>query len=220
MVTSNTRYVVTIERVKPMTEQQKQNTPTPEDRAEAAARDLVDRGLPVTARAVRENAGVRMAVAAQTARAWKEATAEQSDVVVPDVPEDVTSRLTAIWADAYRAAYAKVRPERDTLATAVKKLEAEVEALTEAVGAVEDERDAFASEAKTAQATASEAIARAEAAEQATREAKRAAREAESRIASIEEERDRLDKQVTALIERIPRATKTAEAQGQKSKNA
>lgn len=194
-----------------MTEQQ--NIPTPEDRAEAAARDLVDRGLPVTARAVRENAGVRMAVAAQTARAWKEATAEQSDVVVPDVPEDVTSRLTAIWVDAYRAAYAIVRPERDTLATAVEKLEAEVEALTEAVGAVEDERDAFASEAKTAQATASEAIARAEAAEQA-------AREAESRIASIKEERDRLDAQVTALIERIPRATKTAEAQGQKSKNA
>ena len=85
-----------------MTEQQ--NTTTPEDRAEAAARDLVDRGLPVTARAVREAAGVRMAVAAQTARAWKEATAEQPDVVVPEVPDDVTSRLTAIWADAYRTA--------------------------------------------------------------------------------------------------------------------
>src|SRR5699024_11846122 len=46
----------------PMTDHR--DTPTPEDRAEANARDLADRGMAVTARAVREAAGVRMAVAA------------------------------------------------------------------------------------------------------------------------------------------------------------
>ena len=44
---------------------------TPEDRAEAAARDLADRGLAVTARAVREAAKVRMTVASEVARAWR-----------------------------------------------------------------------------------------------------------------------------------------------------
>ena len=185
--------------MKLMAEQQ-ETTTTPEDRAEAAARDLADRGLPVTARAVREAAGVRMAVAAHTARAWKEAASEQPDVVVPEVPEDVTSRLAAIWADAYRTAHAAVRPERDKLAAAVEALEAEVEGLTAAVGAVEDERDKLAGVAEAAQAAAAEAVARAEAAEQA-------AREAQSRAASIEGERDRLAAQVAALIERIPNAT-------------
>ena len=185
--------------MKLMAEQQ-ETTTTPEDRAEAAARDLADRGLPVTARAVREAAGVRMAVAAHTARAWKEAASEQPDVVVPEVPDDVSSRLAAIWADAYRAAHAAVRPERDKLAASVEELEAEVEGLTAAVGTVEDERDKLADEAEAAQAAAAEAVARADAAEQA-------AREAGSREASIKEERDRLVAQVAALIERIPNAT-------------
>ena len=88
---------------------------TPEDRAETAARDLADRGLAVTARAVREAAGVRMAVAAQTAKAWREASQEDNAVTIPETPEDVKGRLDAIWADAYRAALAAVTPERDRL---------------------------------------------------------------------------------------------------------
>lgn len=39
----------------------------PEERADAAARDLADRGLFVTARAVRAAAGVRMSTASATA---------------------------------------------------------------------------------------------------------------------------------------------------------
>src|SRR5699024_3701442 len=123
-----------------------------EVRAEAAARDLADRGVPVTARAVREAAGVRMAVAAEAARAWREATATESREPVPEVPEDVRGRLTAIWADAYRAAVAAVSPERDRFAAEVESLSGEVEALTETVGEVEAERDAQAARADAAEA--------------------------------------------------------------------
>src|SRR5690625_2027948 len=90
--------------------------PTPEDRAEAAARDLADRGQAVTARAVRKAAGVRMTVAAAAARAWREATRDRAEVEVPEVPADVSARLAAVWADAYRAAISVVAPERDRLA--------------------------------------------------------------------------------------------------------
>ena len=96
---------------------------TPEERAEAAARELADTGRAVTARAVREAAGVRMTVAAAVAKAWNEATTEDETVPVPEVPADVQGRLEAIWADAYRAAWDAVAPERD-------RLQAEVEQLT------------------------------------------------------------------------------------------
>lgn len=179
-----------------MSEQQ-EATATPEQRAEAAARDLADRGLSVTARAVRDAAGVRMTVAAETARAWREATAERDEVDVPEVPEDVRGRLAAIWADAYRSAHAAVSPERDQLAAAVEELRAEVEALTTTVAEVEAERDARAAEVTDAQEATAEAASRAD-------EAVRDARESESRAKAAEGERDRLAEQVAALIERIP----------------
>lgn len=46
--------------------------------------------------------------------------------IIPAVPEDVQGRLTAIRADAYRAALAAVTPERDRLATELDQLRDEV----------------------------------------------------------------------------------------------
>ncbi|WP_180959690.1 DNA-binding protein [Brevibacterium sp. Mu109] len=172
-------------------------TRTPEERAEAAARDLADRGRPVTARAVREAAGVRMVLAAEVAKAWKEAENDDESVPVPPVPEDVAARLTAIWGDAYRAAVAAISPDRDRLAQEVGNLRKEVEALTETVAEVEEERDRLAADLETARGAASEAGSRAEVAERGTREA-------EARATAVEAERDRLADQVTALIERVP----------------
>ncbi|MFF8894471.1 DNA-binding protein [Brevibacterium casei] len=172
-------------------------TRTPEERAEAAARDLADRGRPVTARAVREAAGVRMVLAAEVAKAWKEAENDDEGVPVPPVPEDVAARLTAIWRDAYRAAVAAVSPERDRLAQEVGNLRKEVEALTETVADVEEERDRLAADLETAREAVSEAGSRAEAAEREVREVK-------TRATAVEAERDRLADQVTALIERVP----------------
>lgn len=178
-----------------MTEQP--DTQTPEARAEATARDLADRGQPVTARAVREAAGVRMAVAAAAARAWREATAERSEVEVPDVPQDVTARLSAIWADAYRAAVATVTPERDRLAAEAEELRTEVEALTTTVTEVEAERDGATQQYETA-----------DTAQQATQEQLREANETissrEATITELREQNRTLTGQLDALIARIP----------------
>lgn len=172
-------------------------TQTPEGRAEAAARDLADRGRPVTARAVRDAAGVRMTVAAEVARAWKEADAGDKDVPIPPVPSDVSARLAAIWADSYRAAVAAVSPERDRLAREVEELREEITALTDDVATVEAERDRLAVDLETLREAVSKAGSRAEAAE-------REAREVKAHATAVEAERDRLADQVTALIERVP----------------
>jgi hypothetical protein len=182
---------------------------TPEQRAEAAARDLADRGQRVTARAVREQAGVMMSVANAAARAWREATEEDTGLHVPEVPDDVRGRLSAIWADAYRAAHATVTPERDQLAATASELQAEVDALTATVEEVEAERDAHAADVTAAQKAADEAASRAEAAKREALELEARATAAEARADAAEGERDRLAAQVAALIERIPSASKT-----------
>lgn len=170
---------------------------TPEERAEAVARDLADTGRRVTARAVREAAGVRMAVAAEVARAWKEAEADEPEVVVPPVPEDVTGRLKAIWTDAYRAAVASISPERDRLRKQVAELREEVEDMTTVVTTVEAERDRITADVEAARVSEAEA-------KDSSEKFEREARGAESRATAVEGERDRLAAQIAALIERIP----------------
>lgn len=184
---------------------------TPEERAEEVARDLVDTGRPVTARAVREAAGVRMAVAADVARAWREAAADEPEVVVPPVPEDVTGRLRAIWGDAYRAAVATVSPERDRLGRRVKELEDEVEQTIAAVTSLEDDKERAGLEISNANARAEQADARADKFRLETREAESRTTAAENRAAAeearaiaAETERERAEARITALIERIP----------------
>jgi hypothetical protein len=145
-----------------------------------------------------------MAVAAQTAKAWREASQEDNAVTIPETPEDVKGRLDAIWADAYRAALAAVTPERDRLAAEAKTLRAEVEALTVSVTEVEDERD-------QAQTKASEEKARADQTEQTLQETIQALHQAQAdttsrdqQLTALEKDRDRLSKQLDALIEKLP----------------
>lgn len=176
---------------------QQLDTQTPEDRAEATARDLADRGKAVTARAVREAAGVRMAVAAAAARAWREATTETAEVEVPEVPEDVTARLAAVWADAYRAAVASVAPERDRLAAEVEELRTEVEALTATVSEVEDERDQATQQLESAQAEQQVTAER-------LREANQAISTHQASLTELREQNRTLTSQLDALIARIP----------------
>lgn len=173
------------------------DTQTPEDRAEATARDLADRGKAVTARAVREAAGVRMAVAAAAARAWREATTDSSEVEIPEVPDDVVARLSAIWADAYRAAVAAVTPERDRLAAEAEELRTEVEALTTTVTEVEAERDEAIQQRDTArteqQATEAQLL-----------EVNQTISSREATITELREQNRTLTNQLDALIARIP----------------
>ena len=78
---------------------------TPTQRAEAAAEELAADGQAVTARAVRAASGVRMAVAAEAARAWNERVDQEGQV--PDMPAAFGVRAEAMW----RATYALARDE-------------------------------------------------------------------------------------------------------------
>lgn len=184
---------------------------TPEARAEAVARDLVDTGRTVTARAVREAAGVRMAVAAEVARAWREAAADEPEIAVPPVPEDVTGRLNAIWADSYRAAVSAVSPERDRLERRVKELEDEVEKTISEVTSLEEDKERADLElgkanarAEQAEALVDKSVREAREAESRSAEAENRASAEESRANTAEAERNRIEATMTALIERIP----------------
>src|SRR5699024_3700747 len=185
-------------------------------RAEAVARDLVDTGRAVTARAVREGASVRMAVAAEVARAWREASAEETEVAVPPVPDDVVGRLNAIWSDAYRAAVAAITPERNRLEHRVKALEEEVEKSVTDVTVLEEAMERAEVATEKANALAEQAEARAEASLKDVRTAESRAIDAEARAnteaaraTAAEQERDRIAAKMDALIERIPAAGKS-----------
>jgi len=141
-----------------MVEQQQ----TPEERAEAAARELADTGRAVTARAVREAAGVRMTLAAAVAKAWNAATIEDTAVPVPEVPADVQGRLEAMWADAYRAAWDAAAPQLDRLQLEVEHLTKDTQAYIADLHQAEQTEQELRAEVEQAnqRATAAEAEAK------------------------------------------------------------
>lgn len=167
---------------------------TPEVRAEAAARDLADTGRAVTARAIREAAKVRMAIASATAKAWNDAAREDDHETIPAVPEDVAGRLEAIWADAYRAALAAVTPERDQLRVDVDALRTEVEGLTADVEAVEAERDTATTRAEGIEEKLTTAQAEAE------KWSMEAAKH-EAALTAVRDQHDKLNERIATLLE-------------------
>ena len=125
---------------------------TPEDRARAAARALTAEGSPVTSRAIRDRAKVRMAVAAQVAREANESVAAAAQT--PDLPDQVTDQVAALWRAAVEAAKEKHAAE---MASAAQRL---AEAQTERDDAVQ-----LVIELEEKLAVAKDALARAQAAE-------------------------------------------------------
>lgn len=125
---------------------------TPEGRAEDAVAALLAREEPITAAAVRKEAGTSMAVALDAVRAWKRRDDErEEDDDAGEVPREVAALHRAAWVEAVkvaRAAYdderaafgrtladlrdqvATAQAERDEAATEVDRLAAEVEQLT------------------------------------------------------------------------------------------
>jgi len=146
-----------------------------------------------------------MSIASETAKAWNDAAAETDTLQVPDVPQDVTARLAAIWTDAYRAAHTAFVPERDRLAKELKAARSDVASLTDDMVTVENDRDRLADAVTKLKAiidTTEERIAA----------LSQTASDAELRLEAAERERDRLANQVDALIARIP-ATQQETAQ-------
>lgn len=183
------------------------NEQTPEEKALAAAEALAAGGTSVTARAVREASGVRMAVATEAARSWNDAAAAQG--AVPEVPEAVRRRFDAVWTEAYGAARAEFDEARAGWEARVSRLETESAELVKAVEEAEQEAERVSAAAAANAESAAAALARA--GEVASKEAREAshllaaatsrADKAEGRLEAITAERDRLLVEVAALRE-------------------
>lgn len=156
-------------------------------RAAEAAEALAAEGKPVTNRAVRERAGVAMAVATEAAREWNERAAEQTQV--PDAPDAVLARFTGIWREAYTVARDRLDVERDALAARLGTAEGEVASLTQDL----TESDARVGELETALEQARAEVERVTRdAEQAAAAERSRADRAEGALAAVTAERDRL----------------------------
>ena len=132
---------------------------TPVDRARAAAKALLADGDPVTTRAIRDRARVRMAVAAQVAREVVSAASGEAEPI--DVPDQVSDQVAALWRLAIDAA--KQEHEAELQAVIVQRDAACAE--RDELVALVTELEAQLDQARKDAATASDANIRALAAE-------------------------------------------------------
>lgn len=151
-----------------------------EEKAARAAEELAAKKKAVTARSVRDLAGVSMAAATEAARVWNERAAELENV--PDIPEDVLARVDGIW----RAAYVAAREEFDELRAGwlsrYETSQQDVDALTKSVAELEEQLAREQEEAHQTQRAATKELTEAQT---------RAAR-AEGALEAVTSERDRL----------------------------
>jgi hypothetical protein len=175
---------------------------TPEERAMHAAEALATDGHQVSARAVRERAGVSMAVAAAAAKAWNAGAAAAPEA--PELPSALLTRFEATWREAFLAARAEFDAERSALH---EEAQTEVARLTEIVINLEHELDEQRSTAKDAAAQAAKELKElrdrleAEIREQAALVATERSRadKAEGALEAVTAERDRLLSDIDAL---------------------
>lgn len=177
---------------------------TPAQRAEAAAEELAAEGLGVTAAAVRERSGVRMATASNVAKAWKEREKQSKDQPAEPVPDWLLARfqasIQAAWHEARTLSHTEFGDARAGWEAKLAAAEREVLKLTAAVEDVERECERIEIEARAGSERAAEelAAAHAQAAEQAEAHAAQLAAErsradrAEGALEAVTAERDRL----------------------------
>lgn len=170
-----------------MTADQTPEGQSPEDRAAAAAETLAAEGVAVTARAVRERSGVRMALASEAARAWNEH--QSTEQAIPEAPAAVQARFTALWREAVTLARAEFAEARSGWEARIAKAEQEKNEMADDLGRIEEERD--------------EALDAAAKAEEATSGQRSRADKAEGRAEALEVERDRLIKERDGLSDQL-----------------
>ena len=123
---------------------------SPEQRALAAAEELAAQGDKVTARAIRQAAGVRTAVAAAAAKQWNQQQAAEEEL--PPVPDSVQRRIAGIWGEAVTVARASHDAERQGWETQVAAAQAEARELEAVVDAAEAQVEQLRAELETIQA--------------------------------------------------------------------
>jgi len=142
--------------------------PSPADRARQAAEALAAAGQAVTARAVKQRAGVMTDVAALAARMWNDEQA--AAVAVPPVPEAWAARVEALWPAAYAVAREQFADERAGLLARLASTEVERDELL----ADMDRAEEATAQARQEAATAAQKAERAEEDLKAARDAYRA----------------------------------------------
>lgn len=176
---------------------------TPEQRAQQAAEEVAAQGRRVTARAIRETAGVSMAVATAAARTWNETQGAED---VPPVPDAVQLRVAGLWREAVTAArveheaarqgweaqLADARAEARELETALEDVESRVEQLRREVADLQAQVQGQRSRADRAEARVE--------AEQVRMEELRV--EVEQLRDQVQEQRSRADR-AEALLEQL-----------------
>lgn len=171
-----------------------------EDKATRAAEELAAEGVSVTAAAVRERSGVRMATAAAAAKAWKEREKKAEGEVTEPVPEQLQARFLAVWNEARALSRAEFDEARAGGEMKLRASESDVAKLTSAVEELERECERFEAEARNAAQLAIDEIAAAQdsTAHQADVQASQLAAErsradrAEGALEAVTAERDRL----------------------------
>lgn len=187
---------------------------TAEQKAARAAEELAAGGEPVTAAAVRERSGVRMATAAAAAKAWKEQEKKVGEESLEPVPEQLQARFRSALEMAWREARAVSRAEFDDARagweTRITAAEAEAARLVTAVEEVEQNNERIEADAAAAAQLAAAEVStiRSQAAEQAQQQAtelaaaRTRADRAEGALQAVTAERDRLLAQIEASREK------------------
>lgn len=157
------------------------------ERARIAADELTATGSAVTARAVREAAGVSMAVAAQVAREWK--TSAQAERATPEIPTRVQVRVEGLWKEAIDTVRDEFEAERQGWQKRLEETAAERDELISDIAQFEAKTEELQT---LLEETRVEAVANTKALEESVRSATSRADRAEAQVEALQEERDRL----------------------------
>lgn len=157
------------------------------ERARVAADELTAAGETVTARAVRERAGVSMTVAAQIAREWK--TSAEAERATPEIPARVQVRVEGLWKEAIDTARDEFEAERQGWQRRLEETREERDGLIKDVATFEIKIEELQALLEAARHEAQTSVA---GLEKTLRSITSRADRAEAQVQVLQEERDRL----------------------------
>ena len=185
------------------------------ERARVAADELTAAGEAVTARAVREKAGVSMTVAAQVAREWK--TSAEAERATPEIPTRVQVRVEGLWKEAIDTVRDEFEAERQGWQKRLEETAGERDELISDIAELETKTEELQT---LLEETRAEAVTNTKALEESVRSATSRADRAEAQVEALQEERDRLIEEnratQTLLMELAAKGATTIKEDGKK----
>ena len=188
------------------------------ERARVAADELTAAGEAVTARAVREKAGVSMTVAAQIAREWK--VSADAERATPEIPTRVQVRVEGLWKEAIDTARHEFEAERQGWQRRLEETTEERDGLIKDVATFEIKIEELQALLETTRQEAQKGVADLE---KTLRSITSRADRAEAQVQALQEERDRLIRESQAsqafLVELAAKGAIIANTDAKKKKS-